>query len=346
MRPPLLLASALVVVAAPAAAHVGAVPAKADFVHPAAPELRGSPMRWALTVEEADQSFLVDWRDGDLDPTGKFSFYYLDHGPSDGVTTRQIEQLGQPLRDVKGREALDVYVSCVCDADAGVACPDGGQRWCDNSLRWDTSALPEGVYWIAAVNHDPPFLVHNVSSAPVRVRHGGKPIPIVVVLKPDGLLAADRTYRIQLLAAGTGALTVDLAYGTNEEDRVLGPTVTMVKGLPYQPGADGSFQYDWDVSLLRNGNYFLRAAVKDQHGSSYSDSRYGLAVFHRAPADAGPDAATDGAVDAAAAIDAAATPKKGGCAVGGSLPERGRAGLALLLLAALATRLRRRRAPR
>jgi hypothetical protein len=105
-----------------------------------------------------------------------------------------------------------IYISCTCTPALGVVCPDAGPRDCRDAFAWDTHALPDGTYWVIAVDYDPPFDVYSVSETPVRVAHGGAPAPpAVVVIPPDGIGVADRAYTIDGL--GAAPLTLDLEYG-------------------------------------------------------------------------------------------------------------------------------------
>jgi MYXO-CTERM domain-containing protein len=330
------LTLALAALAHPALAHVGAVVSKATFCSPPPPAQSAldSGVIYSYLPEDADASYRIAWQDGDTDPTGKFTFYYLDHEPPTAVDANAIETLATPVRTVDGRDAASVYVSCACVAvdagadicDAGTApnCADGGARWCDNFVDWDTSTILDGVYWIAAVNNDPPYHVYNMSQSPVRVSHGAHKPPVVIVLKPDGLgPGADTSYRASVLVSGEGQLTLDFDWGIDEKNQVNGPVHAIARGVPVVVGSDGAVAYSWDVSALPNEVYFLSATVKDDAGGvSFSDSRYGLSVFHRVGTDAGD--AGPGDASAAVAPDLASPPTNpkspSGCAcsVGGA----------------------------
>jgi hypothetical protein len=344
-----LPATLLMGVGAPARAHIGASVAKANYTHPQDPwtviTTDGGAVSYDYSryvpEESTDGKYLLQWTDGDVDPTGKFTFYYFDHDVSNAVTAAQVEMLGTIVHDTQGREARSIYVACYCDADAGVKCPDindagpTGARWCDNSVEWDTSGLPDGEYWLMAVNHDPPFYVYNPSNAPVWVHHGAPKPPLVIVTRPDGLGSADASYTAQFIIHGMGALTLDLSYGENQVDKVLGPTTSLVKALPVTAGADGLTTWQWSTSQLPNENFFLRATVKDAQGAvSYSDSRFPLAVYHTPLDDGG--APRDMALPAAD-LAAPVQPPRGSCAVAGRPDAAG----ALLVAAALAALLSR-----
>jgi hypothetical protein len=338
----LLCAAGLLLMAAPAAAHVGAVPAKATFSAPLGPVTTDSAAGdhydvAPFTFPTADKTFTVSWDDGDIDPTGRFTFYWLDHEPAFQVPPEAIEQIGTAIPN-----AVGVWVSCTCanNADGGIICPDAGSRAgsCFNSFVWDTSALPAGSYWITAVNNDPPFHVYNVADAPVRVAHGGAaPPPAVIVLRPDGLMSFDQQYRAQWLAVGAAPLRYDLEYGLDDLDLSLNPTVPFASAAATTANADGTVSYNWNLAALMSGEqYFLRVRVTDAMGRvAFSDSRLGLNVFHRG--DAGSDIVP---VDMRRRI-VLPVPSDGGCRVGAGggawLPV---AALALALALALVARRR------
>jgi hypothetical protein len=291
---------------------VGAAVANAKFTSPPPPTLTAStgglyqmaPYTWAT----ADQSYPVAWSDGDTDPTGRFYFHYLDHCPDFAVVTDQIEQIAPVVPGVAGQ---GIWASCSCSADAGVNCPDAGDRtangMCANQFTWDTSQLPAGAYWLIAVNNDPPFHVYSVAQAPVIVSHGGTPPPAAIIVRPDTIGSYSTSYTTQWAATGSGPLHFDLSYGA------VTPTMLLASDVHTTAGGDGTLSWLWDVSQLMNGVYFLEVKVTDALGqSSFTDSRYGLTVF-RTPGDGGSFTIVDAAVQAP---DMAAPPppsRAGGC---------------------------------
>jgi MYXO-CTERM domain-containing protein len=304
-----------------ASAHVGAVIAKAVFCSPPPPIEPAAPgMAWSYSPAEADTHYMLAWQDGDTDPTGKLTFYYIDHQVPSALDADGVEMQATVVHTVDGRDARDVYVSCACVAQVSgqdtcntgtlPGCSDGGARWCDNYVDWDTSQVPDGVYWIMAVNNDPPYHVYNTALAPVRVAHGADPKPpIVMVTKPDGLgPGADTQYEVHTLVVGQPPVTLDYAYGVNDLPVVNDPLHRIAQGQPATAGADGTVAYVWDVSGLKNQVYFVSVSATDATGlSTFSDSRFGLSVFHR------PDAATDvdGGDDLATSTDDASVPDLG-----------------------------------
>jgi hypothetical protein len=217
-------AAVALAIAAPARAHVGGQVAVAHFRTPAQPTIVHGDVTDSVgpfAFASADQSYVVRWDDGDVDPTGKFVFYWLDHQPTSGLVTADIERLGTRLDD-RVNFSSGYFVSCFCASDTGITCPpvvrDPATN-CANQLVWDTSELPPGTYWLAAVNDDPPFHVYNVSAAPIRVGHGATPLPpAVIVVRPDSVGSWDKTYHVQWLAADAPLLTFDLAWGDENGD--------------------------------------------------------------------------------------------------------------------------------
>jgi hypothetical protein len=296
-------------------AHVGGQPTNATFSTPAAPITAAADLDVVLqphTFATADASFLVSWSDGDMDPSGRYTFYVMDRQPNTAVTVEDIEQgAGTPAREVgKPNDPVSIWNSCSCAEDAGVVCPDAGTRDCRNAFMWDTSGLAAGSYWLVAINDDPPFKLYNPTSAPVRVAHAGAELPpAVIVLRPDGFGAFDKNYRAQWYAVGKAPLKIDLLYGSGDEGKAGGPLTQLANNVMAPIAADGTQSFDWDVSKLVSLHlYFLRVRVTDGDGRVViSDSRYSLSVFH-------PSTAVD--MSAAQPVDAGEPPRMdgGGCA--------------------------------
>jgi hypothetical protein len=324
----------LVFGASTAYAHSNGVISNALFSSPAAPVITPADMGVApFTFASADGSFPIAWEDGDTDPTGHFTFYYMDHNPSFQVLYTDIETIAQPVKELGSADAgpVAIYAGCTCipDGDAGLSCPDlGASRDCRNGFTWDTSGVAAGTWWVVAVNNDPPYHVYAVSGAPVRVQHGGAQLPpAALVLRPDGIGSFDKSYRVQWLATGKAPLKIDLSYGLDEPGLVLGPTMSLAKNVmaPIEP--DGTQVFDWDLTGVATLKvYFVRVRVTDGDGvSSYTDSRFGLSVYHPPPP--GSDLSTGWPADLAMT-----TPPKGGCEVGQGSPATP---LVLALLSAL-----------
>jgi hypothetical protein len=326
-------AAALAAASSPARAHVGAVVAVAKFQAPADPMvMNGDPNDTVtptpFTWTTADASYTITWADGDADPTGRFTFYYMDHQPTFQVSADDIESGIATKIDEPNNLSGGFFASCYCEGDQGVTCPNvvrdpGGN--CANQIVWNTSGIAPGSYWIVAVNNDPPFHVSYSTNAPIRVAHGGTPLPAALIVRPDGYGAWDTHYHLQWLADGKPPLTFDLAYGLEDTGTALTPQAQLAAGLTIAPNADGSYGYDWDVSQLDNNkSYWVRLTVTDGDGkTAFTDSHYGVTVFHTGttpPAD----------------LAMAPPMKKSGCEIGdGGAPSRGMLAM-LLVLAALA----------
>jgi hypothetical protein len=333
--------SALVVCAAlaaassrPAQAHVGAAVAVAKFSAPPDPgvmhfnpndTIAPTPFVWTT----ADTSYTVKWDDQDNDPTGRFTFYYIDHQPTFQVSADDVETGGIATKiDDAVNNTGGYFASCYCEGDQGVTCPNivrdpAGN--CANQVVWNTTNIAPGTYWIIAVNNDPPFHVYYPSNAPIRVEHGGgTPLPAALIVRPDGFEAWDTTYHLQWIADGKAPLTFALAYGLEDTGTALMPQTPIASGLMPAPNADGSFGYDWDVSqLLNNHGYWVRLTVTDADGNStYTDSHFAVTIFHSGVTPT-PDMAM-------------APKKKSGCEIGPDEgPSRGMTSM-LAVLAALA----------
>jgi hypothetical protein len=326
-----------------AQAHVGASFAVAKFKNPPPAVItHAEPLDTVepYTVTVADQSLEIMWDDGDTDPTGRFTFYYLDHEPTYDVTVDDLTTGGLATKiDDTINLAGGYYASCTCSMDMGVTCPvvvrDPNGN-CANQFVWNTSALPKGTYWLIAVNDDPPFHVYNAADVPVVVAHGGEaPPPAVVVVRPDGFGAWDKGYRLQWLAFGKAPLTFDLSYGIEDTGKALQIAGDIAVPATVTQNADGSYGYDWDLTALQsNTGYFARIKVTDADGvSTFTDSHFAVQVFHNGGMNP-PDMAM------------AVAPPKHGCDVEPGASSRG--GLASMLLVfaglALALYVLRRRA--
>jgi hypothetical protein len=327
-------AAALVASSSPARAHVGAVVAVAKFMNPADPGITHvdpndtvapTPFGWTT----ADASITVTWADGDTDPTGRFTFYYMDHQPTFTVSADDIESGIATKIDDPVNLSGGYFASCYCEGDQGVTCPmivrDPNGN-CANQITWNTSAIAPGTYWVVAVNNDPPFHTYYPTNAPIRVVHGGTPLPATVIVRPDGYGAWDTSYHLQWLADGKAPLAFDLQYGLEDTGTALMPQAALAQGLAIQPNGDGTYSYDWDVSQLANNkSYWVRLTVTDGDGkTSFTDSHFGVTVFH---------SGTTPPVDMAMAPK-----KKSGCEIGSDddAPPRGMLAM-LIVLATLAT---------
>jgi hypothetical protein len=318
---------------ASAHAHAGATPSVAAFTSPANPSIvhaEPSDTFSPYTFASADGSFTVSWNNALMDPTGRFTFYYLDHAPLHAVDVTEIERLGIKINDPDNNSG-GYFVSCFCSADMGVLCPPvprDPNGNCNNHFSWNTTAIPRGTYWIAAVNNDPPFHVYNAGDGPVRIAHQGDPLPpAIIVLRPDGFGNWDRVYHLQWLAVGTPPLSFDLEYGIDDPTSASVVVGAIALGIQLTAANDGTFNYDWDISALdAKPRYWVRFHVTDGNGfSTFTDSHYPVTVYRDAtpPADM-----------AVATMPPPPPKKKSGCAIADSSSPP-----SMLLLLLFATRL-------
>lgn len=305
-------------------AHVGAVVSVANFTTPPAPTSNAADAGRIVapfTFATADQSYTVSWMDGDVDPTGRFVFWWMDHHPTFAVGVDQIESSGIATKIGDAiNQAGGYWVSCYCSPDAGVTCPTDPRSAtgnCANSFTWDTSMLPAGAYWIVAVNTDPPFHVYNAALSPVIVAHGGTAPPAAIFVRPDGYGAYDKSFRAQWLATGKTPLTFSFSYGIDAYANVLDAPTPIAGPIKPFTNSDGTLGFDWDVSqLMNNTTYYLRVKVTDGDGNStFTDSHYGLQIFRTSGGGGG-----GGGSMATPDLSMVQTHKKSGCSfvAGGS----------------------------
>jgi len=240
------------------------------------------------------------------DPTARFSFYYLDYTPPSAVPYAQILGVATPIPEASGDNAI--WLSCTCDDDAGVICPDAGSRAGQCGLThftWNTASVPAGAYWVLALNNDPPYQVYTVSGGPVRVAHGGAPFPPAsAVVLPDGLFAADLVSRTLWVSTGQAPLHFNVFDGIDDATHALDPPKALGAAVTPIKNVDGTYSYDWDLSSYSDGLYYFGVEVSDATGQkSSARSWLGQNVYHP-PKDGG---LSEGGKDAAADHDASSS---------------------------------------
>jgi hypothetical protein len=153
---------------------------------------------------------------------------------------------------------------------------------CANRLQWNTSKLPTGTYWIAAVDDDPPTLTVNYGSGPVRVAHGAEAAtPAALFVRPDGIGSWNGSYGLAWLAVGTPPLTFDLSYGTEEPDPLQIAGVIAAAAPATLDGDGHTWRYLWNLEGLPDASYFVRLKVTDGNGASSTlDSLYAINIYH------------------------------------------------------------------
>lgn len=239
------------------AAHVGGVPTQARFL---TPEGVGN---------EANAGAIITWDDGDIDPTGKFDFFYQTSNvpPLASLTHPAFQGIAIP-------EAQDILISETT-----------------NMFGWETSAIPAGSYFVYEITEDPPLMpIYGISHGPITVRHDGDPLwPAVSVLEPNGSgdIVRDE-FAVRWIASGEGDLVADLAWG--RPDSPLDPLTPLVEGVPMSPRGDGIYDgcFLWDLSELPQGYYFLHVTVRDSGGRAHAAYSYASLVVFRPTIDAGP----------------------------------------------------------
>ena len=291
----------------PAWAHVGASPAVADFSSPAGPVVTAGTDHSTVApfvFADADQAASVAWSDGDVDPTGHFTFYAVAGEPHYTTDPAALVATGLPLHEVGSSLPASMWTSCSCTDGSGISCPDAGVRDCRNGFQWDTSAVPEGAWWIVAVNNDPPYFTYSAARAPVVVHHGGDlgPPPSVIVVRPGGTVGNwDSQFTVEWLARGHAPLSFALSYGpSGSGTSPSGPGPPLPLALtPVGPDATGVWSADWDLRALPSKTqFYVAVTVTDADGrQTTSASRDAVTVFHA------PDAGVDLAVARSSGCD-------------------------------------------
>jgi hypothetical protein len=257
-------------------AHVGAKVSLVQFTQP--PPLLTAPDGGVSdsSIPLADQNFHVVWNDGDMDPTGRYYFYWLDRMPPPALSTNHVSAIATAVPEGNG-----IWAACDCvDVPGVVMCPDSGVRLCDDDFVWDTSALPEGAYWLIAIDNDPPYYLYSVGESPIRISHGGTPPPGGLFILPNGIGSADEKTLVRWVAAGDGPLEFDLAWGADVEPQVQDLPASIGTKISATDEGNGKFSYMWDTSSLPSGAVYLQLTIRDAKGRSSVTNSPELKIFH------------------------------------------------------------------
>ncbi len=302
-------------------AHVGGIPTQAYF---------DAPVSVGTMV---DQQFAFGWQDNDMDPTGKFSFYFQ---------ATNLPPNGKPA-DLAGKAIPNGQDILIMDPN--------------DVLTWDTSLEPAGTYYLYAVTTDEPLPpVFGMSRGVVTIQHAGDPLfPAVVITEPGAISppVAD-AFAIQWEATGEGPLTATVR-GKGRDDP--GDLVVLAENVPMTAAAGGVSTgcYLWNLSAKPQGYYVVQVTVQD--GASRTHTSYAVTniTLYRDPnvTDAGVPASCElapaepdaGTIDASIGGDDDGTGEGPcGCRVGRRAGAAGGlATLALIGLVGLAFTIRRQR---
>ncbi|MBI4509159.1 MAG: hypothetical protein HY698_05960 [Deltaproteobacteria bacterium] len=238
------------------ARHSGGVPTRITFASPGA------------RFDVADGNYDVTWAENSDDKTGELAFFYQPSNVPVGTKLSSSLHAGTPI---PGGEKVPV------EGDANV-------------LKWDTSSVPAGSYFVYSVTQDPPLdPVASFSPLPVTIRHqGDPPWPAVTVDKPDvGELPSGVAFAIRWRASGASPLHATIRYGAvGTED----PPEEIAADLPMVGHANGTFAgcYAWDLSLVPLDSYYIQVEVKDSAGRSHSAYSRSSVVVDRDSSSADP----------------------------------------------------------
>ncbi len=173
----------------------------------------------------------VRWKDRDPDSNAHIRLYYDDNNwGTDGTLIA-----GGIMEDPDGRRNGDVY-------------------------RWDTAALPPGVYYVYAVIDDGNSQAVSYSPNVVVVGDGGTG-PFLQFEKPRERERVNRRAEIRWQDRDSDSnATISLYYDT---DAAGADGTLIVSGLPEAPDGGRADRFVWDVSAVPEGEYHIYAVVTD-----------------------------------------------------------------------------------
>lgn len=167
---------------------------------------------------------------------------------------------------------------------AGVPEPDPADRY-----TWDTSTVAPGSYFIWSRVNDLPgetsIRIIAFSRGVVTVAHPGDAVaPAVVVVQPNSpFVIADERFDVVYEAFdpdGTGRIELEAMTQRDQSD-----AVTIAADLP----ATRTGTFTWNTSQLAEGDWILKATLRDARSMSFSSfARFLLRIEHLTPpSDAG-----------------------------------------------------------
>jgi hypothetical protein len=150
----------------------------------------------------------------------------------------------------------------------------------DNYYRWDTSAVPQGTYYVyATIENSFGKSSSDYSDGVVVIEHDSR--PVVQVLAPRvNQDAADASYTIQWIAhdqySATGSVSI---WHDNNNSGYNGSPI--VEDIPNQSGSVQS--YVWNTTLVPEAQYWIYVTVDDGVNQAVSDYGSGSVAINHAP---------------------------------------------------------------
>lgn len=227
---------------------------------------QGPPVAWPDlphdVAERADDTYTFTWTDSDLvvaTGTATIDWFYTAANPP----------TYQPGLVPDGLEGT-LIVGGIPEADL------------TNSYTWDTSAVPAGAYFLWSRVNEPaserPLLrVIAFSRGVLVVAHPGDELhPAVAITRPDSPFhIAEGDFELKWEAFdpdGSALVTLEATTSSVGEDFVV---------LADQITATSSGTFVWRTSEYAEGNWTLRASIRDGRGLSFiAYSRYFLRIEH------------------------------------------------------------------
>lgn len=198
----------------------------------------------------ADGQFAITWTDSDPDDDAAITLYYDREGDAPG----EILIMDGLSEDMDGNSGF---------------------------YTWDTSALPDGQYYLSAVCHDghnDP--VNELSPNPVIVNHTKEQndAPLILILEPDGMDDhAHTAYMITWIDSDADSdAQISLYYDTDSS----GYDGTLIAEGIDENDYGGSGAYIWDTSMLAEGTYYIYGLITDSENDARDYSPGAVAVSH------------------------------------------------------------------
>jgi hypothetical protein len=157
---------------------------------------------------------------------------------------------------------------------------DAGRSWVTqarglrnaSAYRWDTRAVPNGVYRLR-VTATTEVVAARATSAAFSVTNAGRDLPVVSLLQPRGgeVWWGTREVRWRVVGAGQGRVTIGLAYSVDEG----------ANWRPFAGGLANTGSYLWDTTSAPNcERVWLRVSATNDTGATTDVCETPVAVLN------------------------------------------------------------------
>ncbi len=185
--------------------------------------------------------------------------------PSGGASADASYTVQWQTQGTSSAATLNLYYDTDNIPSSGLVLIAGGLQASAGSYAWDTTLIPDGVYYVRAVLADGSAGASDYSDGTLTVTHG---TPTIVVTAPPASGAeADSVYQVAWQTLGFGSPTIDLYY-----DEDTDPSTGLVE---IATGLSNTGTYNWDLLPVPEGYYYVYAvADEDTRGDRETASDY------------------------------------------------------------------------